>query len=59
MFFCRLPLASTRCIIGTEKYPHGGILSKYDDADYSQSYGLIKETFRALEEDDFLQAYIS
>ena len=36
--FCRLPVVSAQCIIGTEKYPDAGILLNYDDDDYSQSY---------------------
>ena len=31
----------------------------YDDDEYSQGYGLIKEAFKALTEDDILQPYIS
>ena len=31
----------------------------YDDDDYSQGYGQIKEAFRALAKDDILQPYIS
>ena len=34
--FCRLPVVSAQCIIGTEKYPDAGILLNYDDDDYSQ-----------------------
>ena len=45
--FCRLPVTSCQCIIGTEKYPDGGILLNYDDDDYSQVYGQTKEAFRA------------
>ena len=33
--FCRLPVVSAQCIIGTEKYPDAGILLNYDDDDYS------------------------
>ena len=57
--FCRLPVVSAQCIIGTEKYPHASILLNYDDDDYSQGYHQIKEAFRALTEDDILQPYIS
>ena len=56
--FCRLPVVSAQCIIGTEKYPDAGILLNYDD-DYSQGYHQIKEAFRALTKDDILQPYIS
>ena len=57
--FCRLPVVSAQCIIGTEKYPDAGILLKYDDDDYSQGYHQIKEAFKALTKDDILQPYIS
>ena len=57
--FYRLPVVSAQCIIGTEKYPDGGILLNYDDDDYSQGYHQIKEAFRALTKDDILQPYIS
>ena len=53
--FCRLPVVSAQCIIGTEKYPDAGILLNYDDDDYSQGYHQIKEAFRALTKDDILQ----
>ena len=57
--FCRLPVVSAECIIGTENYPDAGILLNYDDDDYSQGYHQIKEAFRALTKDDILQPYIS
>ena len=57
--FCRLPVVSAQCIIGTEKYPDAGILLIYDDDDYSQGYHQIKEAFRALTKDDILQPNIS
>ena len=58
--FCRLPVISAQCVIGTEKYPDAGILLNYDDDDdYSQGYHQIKEVFRALTKDDILQPYIS
>ena len=56
--FCRLPVVSVQCIIGTEKYPDAGILLNYDD-DYNQGYSQIKEAFRALTKDDILQTYLS
>ena len=46
--FCRLPVVSAQCVIGTEKYPDSAILLNYDDDDYSQSYHQIKEAFKAL-----------
>ena len=36
--FCRLPVVSAQCIIGTENYPDAGILLIYDDDDYAQGY---------------------
>ena len=46
--FCRLPVVSGLCIIGTEKYTDAGILLNYDDDDYSQGYHQIQKAFRAL-----------
>ena len=57
--FCRLPVVSAQCIIGTEKYPDSGILLNFDDDDYSHGYHQIKEVFRALTKDEILQPYIS
>ena len=57
--FCRLPVVSAQCVIGTEKYPDAGMLLNSDDDDYSQGYHQIKETFKALTKDDILQPYIS
>ena len=57
--FCRLPVVSAQCIIGTEKYPDAAILLNYDDDDYSQGYHQIKEAFKALTKDVSLQPYIS
>ena len=33
--FCRLPIVSAQCVIGTEKHPDSGIVLNYDDDDYS------------------------
>ena len=57
--FCRLPVVSAHCIIGTEKYPDAGIILNYDDDDYSQGYHQIKEASKALTKDEILQPYIS
>ena len=57
--FYRPPVTSAQCFIGTEKYPESAILLNYDDDDYNQGYGQIKEVFRALTKDDILQPYIS
>ena len=56
---CRMPVTSTKCIIGTERYLDFAISLNYDDDDYSQGYGQIKDAFRALTKDDFFQPYIS
>ena len=53
--FYRPSVTSPQCIIGTEKYPDSGILLNYDEDDYNQGYGQIKEAFRALTKDDILQ----
>ena len=53
--FCRLPVVSAQCVIGTEKYPDAGILLNYDDDDYSQVYNQIKEAFKARTKDDIFQ----
>ena len=52
-------VTSAQCIIGTEKYPDSGISLNYNDDDYSQGYGQIKEAFKALTRDNILQPYIS
>ena len=36
--FCRLPVVSAQCIIGTENYPDAGISLNYDDDDCAQGY---------------------
>ena len=57
--FYRPLVTSAQCIIGTEKYPDTSILLNYNDDDYSQGYGQIKEAFKALTKDNLLQPYIS
>ena len=57
--FYRMPVTSTQSIIGTEKYPDSAILLNYNDDDYSQGYGQIRESFRALTKDNILQRYIT
>ena len=57
--FVRLPVISAQCIIGTENFPDSAILLNYNDDNYSQGYGQIKEAFKALTKDDILQPYIS
>ena len=56
--FVRLPVISVQVVIGREWYPDIGILLNYDDDDYLQGNGQIKEAFKALTKDDILQAYI-
>ena len=57
--FVRVPAISAQCIIGTEKYPDSSILLNYNDDNYSQGYGQIKEAFKAITKDNLLQPYIS
>ena len=58
-FFVRLPVISGEVVIGTERYPDNSILLNYEDDDYSQGYGQIKQAFKALTKDDILQPYMS
>ena len=46
--FCRLPVTSAQCILGTEKYTDSANLLNHDDDDCSNGCGQIKEAFRAL-----------
>ena len=57
--FYRPLVTSTQCNIGTKKYPDSGILLNYNDDDYSQGYGQVKEAFEALTKDNLLKPYIS
>ena len=57
--FVRLPVISAQVVIGTEMYPDPAFLLNYDDDDYSQGYGQIKEAFKALTKDDILKPYIT
>ena len=57
--FFRPPVASAQCIIGTEKYPDSSILLNYNDDDYNQGYGLIKQAFKDLTKDNILEHYVS
>ena len=54
-----MPITSTEFIIRTGNYPDSGNLLNYNDDDYSQAYGQIKETFRVLTKHNLLQLYIS
>ena len=53
--FYRPPVTRAQCINGTEKYPNSAILLNYDDDDYNQGYGQIKEAFKALTKVDIFQ----
>ena len=57
--FVRLSVISAQVVIGTERYPNTGILLNYNDDDYSQGHGQIKEAFEALTKDDILQPFLS
>ena len=57
--FVRLPVMSTQVVIGTERYLDSGVLLNYDDDDYSQGYGQLKEAFKALTKDDIVKPYIT
>ena len=57
--FVRLPVISAQVVIGTERYPDNSLLLNYEDDDYSQGYGQIKEAFKALTKDNILQPYIT
>ena len=57
--FCRPPVISAQCILGTDQYPDSVILLNYKDDDYSQGSSQIKEAFRALSKVDILKAYLS
>ena len=46
--FCRLPVTSCQCIIGTKIHPESCILLNYDDDYYFQAYGHYKEASRAI-----------
>ena len=54
-----MPVTSAQYIIGTERYPDSAILLNYDDDDYLQGYGQLKEAFRAFTKDNIFQPYIS
>ena len=57
--FCRLPVVSAQCFIGSEKYSDVGLVLNYEDDDFSQGYNQIKQAFKAVTEDDTLQPFIS
>ena len=47
---CRLPVTSAQCNTRTEKNSEASILLNYDDDEYLQGYGEIKEACRAFRE---------
>ena len=55
----KTPVTSAQCLIGTEKKLDSAILLNYDDEEFFQGYGQIKEAFKALTKDNILQPYIS
>ena len=57
--FVRLPVISAQVVIGTERSLDSSILLNYDDDDYSQGYGQLKEAFKALTKDDILKPNIT
>ena len=59
ILFCRLPVSSVQCIIGTERYPDSAILINFDDDGYSQGHGQSKEAFGALTKNNILQPFMS
>ena len=52
-----MPVTSSQCNIGNRKC--SAILLNYNDDDYSQGYGKIKEAFKALTKDNIFQPYIT
>ena len=52
-------MISAHVVIGTKRYPDSALLLNFEDDDYSQGYGQIKEAFRALTKDDMLKPYIT
>ena len=56
--FYRMPVTSPQVVIGTEKYPQNSILLIYNDDEYSQRYGQIKEVSKALSKGNVHQPYI-
>ena len=57
--FHRMPVTPPHGNIGTEKDPDTGVLLNYNDNDYSQGYGQIKEAFKALTKDNILQPHMT
>ena len=59
ILFGRSPATSAQCIIGAEKYLDPVFVLNYDDDEYSQRNGQIKEALRALTKDDVFKTYVS
>ena len=56
--FITLPVICAQVFIGTDRYTDTAILLNYNDDEYSQGYGQIKEALRALTKYNILQPYI-
>ena len=54
-----MPVTTAQCNMGTENYLDSAILLNYNDDDYSQVHGQIKEDFRAPTKHNILQPNIS
>ena len=52
--FCRPPVICAQWIFRAEKHTDACIFLKYDDDEYSQCFGQIREVFRALTKNDVL-----
>ena len=57
--FYRVPVTSAHCLISTEIFHDSAVLINYDDVDFSQRYGQIKEAIKVLTKDDILKPYIT
>ena len=57
--FVRLSVITAQVVIGTERYPDTGNILNYNDDDYFQGYGQVKEAFKVLTKDNILQPDIS
>ena len=57
--FYRPAVTSAQCIIGTKKFLDSAFLINFDNDDFSQRYGQIKEAFKALTKDYILNPYIT
>ena len=51
------PVTNAHVLIGTERYPDNSFFLNFDDDDYFQGYGQIKEAFKALTQEDIPQQF--